>query len=112
MSELKLKANELDDLEGYAAYLKEAVGLIPEPGIRVQLEGRHWGREIRALVGRPAQTVTLGWWEDDVVGGVCTCAAAMDCVHCLALAEHLTSGPRANGPVSMSSAAPLEKQIQ
>ena len=40
MSEFKLKPNERDDLEGYAKYLRDAVGLTPEPGMRVQLEGR------------------------------------------------------------------------
>ena len=40
MSEFKLKPNERDDLVGYAKYLRDAVGLTPEPGMRVQLEGR------------------------------------------------------------------------
>jgi superfamily II DNA or RNA helicase len=93
MSEFKLKPSERDDLVGYAKYLRQAVGLTPDPGMRVQLEGRTWGRDIRALVGRPAQTVTLGWWEDDEVGGICTCAAEIDCVHCLALVEHLVPVP-------------------
>jgi superfamily II DNA or RNA helicase len=89
MSEFKLKPIERDDLVAYAKFLRETLGLQPELGMRVQLEARTRGREIRALVGRPAQTVTLGWWEDDMVDGVCTCAAESDCVHCLVLAEHL-----------------------
>jgi superfamily II DNA or RNA helicase len=112
MTELRLTHEQRLDLAQYAEDLRGDFAGTPVPAMPVQIDGWVSKRNLRALVGRPPQSVQLIWAEDDLIEGSCSCEDGLDCIHCLAMAEHLTLGPKATESVSVPGAASLEKRIE
>ena len=99
-------------MAAYAKAVREEFGYKPKPGIRVQVEGRLLDGSFRGVVGRPAQTVTLAWGDEEFLEGFCSCPDASDCVHCLVLAEHLASAFQTRGRSPDKAVASIKQRVK